>query len=793
MNLKLRLNGKMLLFVLGTTLLVSVLALGYISLELKKFSATNAEQKVNAQTEELAQSLTRELQTYYQATNVLASAFAQYNFLPEARQNVVLNQMLSDFLNQNTTISAVYTKLEINKAQTDEMQFTDSSASIQQEPFVAIQFATDLTVDNAGAVPENSFFDELLYEQVKNTKKNRLSEPFYASLQGASDSVLYFSMGVPVLNHGDFIGMIGVLIPVSNLNEQYSAIKPFNAGKVFVLSNQGWFVSHPESVYLGKSFNQYAADIESRHSVLDAVKRGSKTQFSGDDPISEELSLFSFVPVQITNSDSSWSIGVSAPMLILHERANRTFSFALFLSIVVLVIISTILLGISTSITKPLLKTTEQLKKVAAGDIAAMETIKFSIKDEISETAEAMNELTESLNGAAAFAKQIGQGNLSAEYKLLSDKDMLGSSLISMQKSLIKAREQEEIKRIEDEKRNWVTHGLAKFGEVIRQHNDDMERFTMNVLSQLIEYTGAAQGAMYVSSQIEDDSLETDSYELKAAMAYGKAVMLKKEINRGQELLGRAIEENKTIQLTSLPERYVALSPGMQDKARPNNLLVTPVTINDMTLGAFELLSYQKFEPYQIEFIEKLCENIASVISSVKTNIGTAKLLEQSQEQADELAQHEEEMRQNLEEMLATQEEAAKREESLKSHIKAIKQYVMVAELDMNGRIIDISPLMASAYGSSYENVIEKYFDVLVAQDSDSQNEFSAFWEKVVAEGYGQRLHKMVSRNKEQWIQETYQVIQRDRLHPIVQVVAVDKSKEKELHQLVEQELDRLK
>jgi len=783
----------MLLFVLGTTLLVSVLALGYISLELKKFSATYAEQKMNAQTEELAQSLTKELQNYYQAAKVLASAFAQYNFLPEDRQNDVLNQMLSEFLNQNPAISAVYTKLEINTAQPDELQFTDSTASIQQEPFLAFEFAPYLWDNKTEVVLDNPFFSENIYEQVKNTRKKMLSEPFYVSLPEAPDSILYFSINVPVSNREAFIGMVGMAVPVSKLNELYSTLKPFNAGKVFILSNQGLIVSHPESVYLGKSFSRYASEIETQNRVMEEVSQGLKQQFSGSDPISEETCLFNFIPVQITNSEFPWSIGVSAPLLILHERANRTFSFALFLGIVVIIIISTILLGISTSITKPLLKTTEQLKKVAAGDIAAMETIKFAIKDEISETAEAMNELTESLNGAAAFANQIGQGNLSAEYKLLSEKDMLGKSLLSMQKSLMKAREQEELKRIEDEKRNWVTHGLAKFGEVIRQHNDDMELFTMNILSQLIEYTGAAQGAMYVSSQIEDDSLENDSFELKAAMAYGKAVMLKKDVIRGQELLGRAIDENKTIQLTSLPERYVALSPGMQDKARPNNLLVSPITINEMTLGAFELLSYKKFEPYQIEFIEKLCENIASVISSVKTNIGTAKLLEQSQEQADELAQHEEEMRQNLEEMLATQEEAAKREESLKSHIKAIKQHVMVAELDLKGRIIDISPLMASAYGSNYDNVIDKYFDILVAQDSDSQNEFSAFWEKMVAEGYGQRFHKILSRNKEQWIQESYLVIQRDRMQAIVLVVCVDRSKEKELHQLVEQELERLK
>jgi len=237
----------------------------------------------------------------------------------------------------------------------------------------------------------------------------------------------------------------------------------------------------------------------------------------------------------------------------------------------------------------------------------------------------------------------------------------------------------------------------------------------------------------------------------------------------------------------------VLISPGLKNKARPKNLLIIPISNNNNPLGIFELISYERFEAHKIEFITKLCENIASVISSVKTNQQTVKLLAQSQEQADILAQHEEEMRQNLEEMQATQEESIKREETLKSYIKGVKSTIMLAELDIEGRILDLSAFMSTIYGANPENLRGKFYDAIITQDIDSRNDFNAFWKKMIQNGGGKRKQVISSRNKQLWIVESYKVIQRERLAPIVLLMAIDRTKEKETEEMLLAEMKAIK
>ncbi|MCQ2973754.1 MAG: GAF domain-containing protein [Bacteroidales bacterium] len=342
----------------------------------------------------------------------------------------------------------------------------------------------------------------------------------------------------------------------------------------------------------------------------------------------------------------------------------KTFIIFLFIAISLSIILSFI---ISNMIVKPLEKLMKYASRLSEGELP--EFTEEIYNDEIGETANSISQLTVGLQKTSEFAHAIGQGDFSSNYQPLSDKDVLGNSLLNMRKSLQQAKEEEIKRQREDVQRNWTTEGLALFAEILRHHTENVVELSDDIIVNLVKYLKANQGGIFIYQDIDPENVYL---ELLSAYAYNRKKYFKRKINIGEGLVGAAAEEKYTIYLTDIPDDYIEIESGT-GSANPKSLLIVPLKIEEEVLGVIELASFNELKDYEIELVEKIAESIASTLSTARINTRTAELLEQSNSQTKVMKDQEEEMRQTIEEMRATQEDSLRREEEFYNELKEIE------------------------------------------------------------------------------------------------------------------------
>lgn len=275
------------------------------------------------------------------------------------------------------------------------------------------------------------------------------------------------------------------------------------------------------------------------------------------------------------------------------------------------------------------------LQKTSKGILPNIKPI--SRTDVVGEVNENLIGLIDYLREFSEFANNIGQNKFDMEIKLKSKADVLGNALLSMRDNLLKAQKEADQRQNENTQRNWASQGIAVFNELIRDNNNDMQALTKAVIEKLVNYTNSNIGGLF----IVNEENEFDKYlELSAFYAFDRHKFIAEKIKFGETLVGQCYVENDTIYITEIPDDYIYITSGLGTD-KPNSILIVPLIFNELTYGVVELASFDLFEEYKIDFVEKIGETIASAISTVKINERTQKLLEESNEKSKRMEQQE--------------------------------------------------------------------------------------------------------------------------------------------------------
>jgi PAS domain S-box-containing protein len=396
------------------------------------------------------------------------------------------------------------------------------------------------------------------------------------------------------------------------------------------------------------------------------------------------------------------------------------------------------------SIIQPVKTIEKTIGMVAEGDLSGK--IMMKREDEIGRIAASIDTLIRNQSDLSEFVEKIGDGNFNIEYKVVSEKDKLGSSIAGMREKLHKLVS-------EDARRQWSSEGVAKFGAILRENNDDLKSLCDKLLSELVKYMDANQGIIFL---LNEENSDRRFLELVSAYAWNRKKFLSRTIEEGEGLIGQAAIERDTIYLTDVPENFITITSGLGD-ANPRSILIVPLLFNDELFGVMEFASFRTLQDFEIKFMEKVAEIVASTISRTRINKQTQKLLRDSQKLTEELRTQEEEMRQNLEEMNATQEEMQQREVERIGIFTAINNTVATVEFTMDGRIITANDMFLKMMNYSLEEIEGKTDRIFADKDKEPIETYNKFWREL-NEGIMHHgdFKRMTSDGREMWLTASY-------------------------------------
>jgi len=237
-----------------------------------------------------------------------------------------------------------------------------------------------------------------------------------------------------------------------------------------------------------------------------------------------------------------------------------------------------------------------------------------------------------------------------------------------LEKTLIEVQQARE----DEEKRNWIANGLTQINLLMRTENNSEKLYDI-LISSIVRYLKANQGALYI---LEGEQDYQKYLNLVACYAFDKKKFIEKRIEIGQGLVGQCYLEKQKIILNKIPQNYILITSGLGE-ANPRCIAIVPFLMNGEVQGIIEIASFTQFAQYEIEFIEKISENIASVLRTNRVNDTTKLLLEESMQQTEEMKAQEEEMRQNMEELQATQEEIERKERVYIAKINVLEDEIL--------------------------------------------------------------------------------------------------------------------
>ncbi|MGM0409082.1 MAG: PDC sensor domain-containing protein, partial [Bacteroidota bacterium] len=305
MKIKLKIQQKIQLFIITASIIIYIIAVGYISLNARKMAYKDAILITDSHVNEAAKDIKAQLDADLTIVKTLASAFHTYKTMPNEQWQQLFSDMYAEVFKDNPHIYSIWDSWELNAIDPEWDKPTGR--------FVIIYWREN------GVIKSNWEHRSLdgdpeLYAKIKTKTKPAIWEPYEdVFVENKADKFLMTSLNAPIMENGKYIGIVAIDITLGRFQEIIEDIKPFDGSYSFLVSNQGLIAGHPNKELLMQPIAEIFPEDEQKQNMTQKIKEGKHFNYTSKDQ-NNNKNFISYAPVFVGDTDTPWSIAISVPV-----------------------------------------------------------------------------------------------------------------------------------------------------------------------------------------------------------------------------------------------------------------------------------------------------------------------------------------------------------------------------------------------------------------------------------------------------------------------------------------------
>lgn len=423
-------------FILGITVLIYLITLGYIGFNLRNKAIAEAKKLANTFSIQKANEIKSILNEDMAVARDMAAIVKEYTYMPRELRDSLREDLMVNILKTYPKYDAVWMSWQLWAIQPGWEKENGRERVNYYMRDGKVQHSRELA--NLEKDPDSGIYHHL---KTTRTETEKLSEPYwyldYDYSSGTRDSILGISPTVTIEVDGRFAGVIGSDMTLGDF-QSMSEIEFYDRGYAFLLSNEGVIIAHQNPGLFSHSIDTLSftksIDLdEVKAKIAEGSEPFSYTVY--DEGFGEDVYV-AFAPISIGKSKYPWTAATIVPVSEITAPFDETLTWTIIGGLIGLAILSWMILMISNHITSSIENSNHLLRDLAAGKLDKNQKLVVDSEDELGEMAGSVNVLVDELIKKAKFSEEIGEGNLDSNFRASSESDTLGSSLLKMRDNL---------------------------------------------------------------------------------------------------------------------------------------------------------------------------------------------------------------------------------------------------------------------------------------------------------------------------------------------------------------------